>query len=74
MTVARGGSPGGGGGCNGVSRQSVVSSNDASKENTGGRTYSARVGDWGHFGGLGFINISSKDLIDLDLVTLGSMG
>ena len=48
----------------------MVSSNDASKQNTDGWTSSARVGDWGRFGRLGFRHILSKGLVDLDLVTL----
>ena len=45
----------------------MVSSNDASKQNTGERTSSAKVGDWERFGGLGFLHISARGLIDLDL-------
>ena len=60
---------GGGGGCKGISRQNVVSSNDASKQNTGGRASSARVGDRGRSGGLMLLYILSKGLVDLDLVT-----
>ena len=63
------GLPGGGGDCKGISRQNVVFSNNASKQNTGGRTSSANVGDWGRFGGLGVLHILSKGLVDLDLVT-----
>ena len=47
----------------------MVSSNNARKQNTGGRTSSARMGDRGRFGGLGFLHISSKSLVDLDLLT-----
>ena len=46
-----------------------MSSGDASKQNMGGLISLAGIGDWGRFGGLGFLHISSKGSIDLDLVT-----
>ena len=58
------------GGCKDILRQSVVTSSAASKQNTDGQTSSARMRDWGRFGGLGFLHISSKGLVDLDIVRL----
>ena len=47
----------------------MVSSNDASKQNTGGQTSSARVGDWEQFGRLEILHTLSNGLVDLEIVT-----